>query len=204
MCPQCGAQSIIRGKAEFGGGYICWQKKGGCGRKFSDGDRSIESQEVGNKPNPEIYDLTNSILKIANKRAKIAACLNATSAHEFFTQDREAETVEGTVVSAEEDTTPPPPGPAPSTGDAQLDRELAQFANLSRKLRLGKFQALKNALVQLLGETEGIETYYRVLKEHHVEHAWQFKSMAPAKQAFTAMFHILRAGVPVEPEPEAG
>lgn len=33
-CPDCGASAIIKGKAEFGGGYLCWKKEGGCGAKF--------------------------------------------------------------------------------------------------------------------------------------------------------------------------
>jgi hypothetical protein len=88
-CPHCGAPAIIKGKTEFGGGFICFAKKGGCGAKFKDRDPAIEEQVVGNVPNPNIADLVNSIRKIANKRAKIAATLNATSAHEFFGQDLE-------------------------------------------------------------------------------------------------------------------
>jgi len=36
-CPECGQAAIIKGKAEYGGGYLCWKKKGGCGAKFPDG-----------------------------------------------------------------------------------------------------------------------------------------------------------------------
>jgi hypothetical protein len=86
------------------------------------------------------------------------------------------------------------------TGDPQLDHELLQFVNATREQRLGKFQSLKNALVQMLGEEEGLATYYRVLKEADVEHAWQLKSMNAAKAVFIAMFQILRAGVPVKEE----
>ena len=89
VCPTCGGNSVIKGKAEYGGGWLCFKKQGGCGAKFKDGDQSIEGQETGRKPNPEIFDMVNTILKMANKRAKIAATLNATSAHEFFTQDME-------------------------------------------------------------------------------------------------------------------
>lgn len=35
-CPECGkAGTIIKGSAEYGGGWLCWKKKGGCGAKFS-------------------------------------------------------------------------------------------------------------------------------------------------------------------------
>lgn len=36
-CPACGKKgSIIKGKEEYGGGYLCFKKKGGCGAKFKD------------------------------------------------------------------------------------------------------------------------------------------------------------------------
>lgn len=92
VCPKCGKENIRKSKDKpdgTGGGWYCWTKTGGCGATFKDGDQSIEGQETGNKPNPDIFDLANTFLKMAQKRAKIAATLNATSAHEFFTQDVE-------------------------------------------------------------------------------------------------------------------
>lgn len=89
VCPSCGQAAIIKGKQEYGGGWLCFAKKGGCGAKFRAGDESIEGQETGRVANPDIFDLVNTVLKMANKRGKIAATLNATSAHEFFTQDIE-------------------------------------------------------------------------------------------------------------------
>ncbi len=35
-CPECGEAAVIRGKEEYGGGFVCWKKQGGCGRKFQD------------------------------------------------------------------------------------------------------------------------------------------------------------------------
>lgn len=35
-CPECGStDAVIKGKAEYGGGYLCFKKKGGCGAKWS-------------------------------------------------------------------------------------------------------------------------------------------------------------------------
>ncbi len=85
-CPQCGKEAIIKGKEEFGGGWTCWKKKDGCGAKFKDGDASIEGQ-VTTQADPA--DLHNTILKMACKRALIAAVLNGTAASDFFTQDLE-------------------------------------------------------------------------------------------------------------------
>ena len=88
-CPKCGKPTIIKGKEEYGGGYICFGKKGGCGARFSDGDSTIESQQVGRIENTEPFDLVNTLDKMAQKRAFVAATLIACNASEFFTQDIE-------------------------------------------------------------------------------------------------------------------
>jgi hypothetical protein len=88
-CPHCQAEAIIKGKEEWGGGYICWDKRGGCKAKFKDGDQAIEGQTVGRIPNEDIADIKNTILKMAQKRAKIAAVLCATRSSGVFTQDVE-------------------------------------------------------------------------------------------------------------------
>lgn len=93
-CPQCHAVAIIRGKEEFGGGWVCFGKKGGCGAKFEIDDSAITSQQVGRVANPDIADQVNTIQKMAAKRALVAATLLAVNASEFFTQDVEDFTAE--------------------------------------------------------------------------------------------------------------
>jgi hypothetical protein len=89
-CPACSKEgTIIKGKAEFGGGWLCFGKKGGCGQKFADGDPAIESQQTDRVPNPDLYDVHNTVLKMAIKRAHVAAILFVTCASEIFTQDVE-------------------------------------------------------------------------------------------------------------------
>ncbi len=88
-CPQCGQSTIIRGKAEYGGGWLCYKKKGGCGAKFDDDDREITTQEVGKILNPNVAEVENTILKMADKRALVAATLIATGCSDIFTQDIE-------------------------------------------------------------------------------------------------------------------
>lgn len=85
-CTVCGKETVIKGNEQYGGGWLCWKKKGGCGQKWNDGDPAIEQQETGIK---DPADLHNTILKMACKRALIAAVLNATAASDFFTQDLE-------------------------------------------------------------------------------------------------------------------
>jgi len=88
-CPACGAETIIKGKKEYGGGWLCYKNKGGCGAKFSDGDAEIEQQEVGKVENDDIYSQVNTILKMAKKRALVDAALSAGRLSEVFTQDVE-------------------------------------------------------------------------------------------------------------------
>ena len=108
-CPECGAEAIIKGKAEYGGGWICFAKKGGCGAKFKDGDPAIESQHTGRVANPDVADIVNTIQKMAQKRALVAAVLNATNASDWFTQD-----VEDYIDGSFTETTPAPAKPAPA------------------------------------------------------------------------------------------
>lgn len=88
-CPSCGAEAIIKGQEKYGGGWLCWKRKDGCGSKFSVGDKRIESQQVGRVDNEDIADQYNTVLKMANKRSHAAAVLVVTAASDCFTQDVE-------------------------------------------------------------------------------------------------------------------
>lgn len=88
-CPKCKNETIIKGKAEYGGGWLCFAKKGGCGAKFADGDASIEGQSVGRVENDDPYTLVNTILKMAKKRSHVDATLSATRSSAIFTEDVE-------------------------------------------------------------------------------------------------------------------
>jgi predicted RNA-binding Zn-ribbon protein involved in translation (DUF1610 family) len=88
-CPNCGKETIRRGKEDKGGGWYCWSKLGGCGATFNKGNTSVAGQDVGKKKNPDPADLVNTIQKMAYKRALVAATLVAVNASEYFTQDIE-------------------------------------------------------------------------------------------------------------------
>lgn len=88
-CPACEQETIIKGKQEYGGGWICFAKKGGCGAKFKDGDTVIELQAAGRLDNPDIADTYNTVLKIGKKRSMVDAALTVTAASDLFTQDIE-------------------------------------------------------------------------------------------------------------------
>jgi hypothetical protein len=88
-CPKCGAEAIIKGKAEYGGGWICYGKKGGCGAKYKDDAGEIVSQPAGKIENPDIADIYNTVFKMAKKRALVDATIAACAASDLFTQDME-------------------------------------------------------------------------------------------------------------------
>lgn len=88
-CPECGAEAIIKGKAEYGGGWICFAKKGGCGFKWPDGAEEIEKQKTGQVENDDIFSIVNTLMKMAEKRALVDAALHAGRLSQVFTQDIE-------------------------------------------------------------------------------------------------------------------
>jgi hypothetical protein len=104
-CPKCGKETIIKGKAEYGGGWLCYAKKGGCGEKWGDGATDIESQSIDRVEHDNPADYFNTVLKMAKKRAFVDATITATAASDIFTQD---------IGDGEDDPdhhTPPPPPP---------------------------------------------------------------------------------------------
>lgn len=88
-CPNCGMESIIRGKKEYGGGWLCFKKSGGCGAKYDIDDPRITEQKEGKIENPDIADTYNTVLKMAKKRSHIDATITACAASDIFTQDLE-------------------------------------------------------------------------------------------------------------------
>jgi len=96
VCPECGkAGTIIRGKPEYGGGWLCFAKKDGCGFKFLIDDKRITEQDTDKVHNERIFDQVNTIIKQSQKRAFVGAVLIGVNASEFFTQDMEDLVIEG-------------------------------------------------------------------------------------------------------------
>lgn len=207
-CPQCGKATIIKGKAEYGGGWLCYAKKGGCGTKFAENDPVIGEQLVGKVANPDIFDLVNTVLKMANKRAQIAATLNATGASRFFTQDME-DLPQGRAYDPHEDqerdrrvadladkagktpdptrTTKNPAGtPAPPL-PAAVQEMFDRFSKSKIEL-LKVFGELKDLLKKAFGEEEGEAKYREVLAEHIPQPAWDAESKQPKATGFAAVW----------------
>lgn len=89
VCPGCEQSTIIKGKQEFGGGWLCYQKKGGCGKKWTDKDNPFDGVNTDRAEHDNPADYYNTVLKMAKKRAHVDAILTATAASDIFTQDVE-------------------------------------------------------------------------------------------------------------------
>jgi len=88
-CPECGKETIIKGKEEYGGGWLCFVKKGGCGAKWSIDAPEIVDQVQGTVENDDIFTLVNTILKMAKKRALVDGAIALARCSDIFTQDVE-------------------------------------------------------------------------------------------------------------------
>lgn len=91
VCPDCGKPFLLKSKQKPE--WFCWNNpskdKHGCGAKFPEDDARIVNQEQGKVPNLDLADSYNTVLKMASKRALVAAVLNGTAASDIFTQDLE-------------------------------------------------------------------------------------------------------------------
>jgi hypothetical protein len=119
-CPECGKDAIIKGKEEYGGGWLCFKKKGGCGAKFPDDQFKTTDMEKVAVDN--LADEYNTVLKMANKRALVAAVLVTTAASDIFTQDVEE------MPQFEQKRAEPSPTPEPAPNVAPGARQTAKTA----------------------------------------------------------------------------
>ena len=132
MCPVCEKEAIIKGKAEYGGGWLCFKKKNGCGAKFRDGDQRIEGQATGLVPTENLADQYNTVLKMANKRSLVAAVLNVTAASDIFTQDLED------AGNGEDKVAEPPPATEPAAPIPQSKGDANLFEGYCARMRAAK------------------------------------------------------------------
>lgn len=88
-CPTCGEPTIANSKAEYGGGYYCNSKRGGCGAKFEAGDLAIVGQSTGKTEHDNPADYWNTVRKMAFKRGMVAAAINFTNTSQLWSQDLE-------------------------------------------------------------------------------------------------------------------
>ncbi|HSE45951.1 MAG TPA: hypothetical protein VLA89_11560 [Gemmatimonadales bacterium] len=87
-CPECGNIGSLTGKPTSQGSHWCIPDKGGCNANIS-ADRYATLQKVDQVENPDPYELANTLVKMAEKRAHVDATLRATATSGLFTQDED-------------------------------------------------------------------------------------------------------------------
>jgi hypothetical protein len=135
VCPECGAPAIIKGLEKYGGGWVCFKKKNGCGKTWPDGAAVIEDQKVGRVANEDPHDLLNTLIGMSEKRAANRATITATATTDLFAPDhpeKEDNEHEG----------------APQ-GESERLRE--EFFELCRKGGVTKNQQLWHLMSEILG-----------------------------------------------------
>lgn len=119
-CPQCRAAAIIKGKPEYGGGFVCFARKGGCGAKYKADDAAILDQPIGRVENDDVATLHNTIIKMAKKRALVDGIVSITRSAglliEVAEEDDDGETGGGSAGR-------PPAGGKPGSGATGPDAE---------------------------------------------------------------------------------
>ncbi len=79
ICPVCGKDAIIKSKAEWGGGWVCFKKKGGCGTKWPEGPFPTAAPVVeANTMTPEQFFETPGE---ANERADLLGLIKGAADH---------------------------------------------------------------------------------------------------------------------------
>ena len=96
-CPACGEEALMYGKPEYGKGefkgvkhWLCYARNGGCGESFKVNEPKIVDQEVGKIPNPDMWDIMNTIEKMAAKRAIVHAAISLTRSGGLFVPEDDA------------------------------------------------------------------------------------------------------------------
>lgn len=145
-CPACGKDAIIQGKAEYGGGWVCFKKKNGCGEKFRADDPTIVNQALGRVENEDIADLDNTILKMAKKRALVDGAIALARCSDMFTQDVE-DFSHGQSAPPPQEASPAPRDdepPPPSERDAPPPQETPQSGAQRRWEKRDEVSGLKD------------------------------------------------------------
>jgi hypothetical protein len=111
------------------------------------------------RPNPDLFDLWNVCLKMANKRALVAAVLNVTAASDLLTQDLE-------------DDEPPKPAtpPGPKRPQTETDPESGREEVPTSEQREAAFEDWKRALAQ--STVDNCEALWRGVTQPEIWREW--------------------------------
>lgn len=96
VCPDCKKDTVIKGRADgkLKGKWWCATRDGGCGHTFPPDDKRLVEQVTGKVENENPWDLANTMLKMARKRAGVDGILTATGTSGLFTQDDDSPAVQ--------------------------------------------------------------------------------------------------------------
>jgi len=160
ICPNCEKSTIKRskfaprGRPDAEPGWYCYGKIGGCGANFEANDPAIVNQEAGQMANPNPADTVNTVQKMAQKRALVAATLLAVNASEYYTQDLEDLAIDAVFTVATPEPAPEPkaepPKVEPFEGIPSNHTEL--FAALQPLGYYDHGKHMLNALNKITGE----------------------------------------------------
>lgn len=91
VCPDCNKEGVIYTKGRGGQWWHPSDAKpsGGCGANFPKDDARLADQSTADVENPDPFELGNTLLKMAEKRAYVDAVLRATASSGLFSQDME-------------------------------------------------------------------------------------------------------------------
>jgi hypothetical protein len=160
-CPSCGAANIRKSKR--GDGFYCWEKTGGCGQNFRADDKRITEQTVGDVDNLELPDCWNTVVKMAEKRARVDAVLAVTGASALFTQDIE-DAPRSEPETAQEPSRPPSqaqrPAPQATAQAEHSERPATAKQKGAINARCGQAQISdreQKAIVQWVGGTHTLD-----------------------------------------------
>jgi ribosomal protein L37AE/L43A len=164
FCPVCNQATVLRSKND--GSWFCWKKRGGCGANFNESDPQIVNQKAGKVENPELPDLWNTVLKMAEKRARVDAILAVTGASALFTQD-----VEDAASPAAEPEWTPPPSDVPPALAPEPEEDPARAALVGEILglaeKLGKLDAKSAEIAKMRGKAGEMEWLRGQLNKAH-------------------------------------
>jgi hypothetical protein len=142
-------------------------------------------------PNPDVADLINTIQKMAQKRALVAATLIATAASEFFTQDVEDAAAELGVFASVVNQGVLPPGtntPEAAVGLSGQRKPVAS-ANCSCQKPWKNFGEMRRFFAQLREEV-GETRYLEEMEIAGVTSPSQFRSSQQALECYSRLLQI--------------
>lgn len=142
VCPECERENtIIKSKPQYGGGWVCYEKKGGCGAEWTAGAEAIEGQLLGKVENPNPAEHWNTARKMAKKRSYSDAVQSTLAASDVFPEVSESDDrprPEQAPPNQRGNTQGSPPATAPSdqkNGSGDLNAKKNQISAAIRKLQ---------------------------------------------------------------------